>query len=401
MPRILRIINRLNLGGPAFNVANLSHGLAPEFETLVLSGEIDTTEASAEFILKEKGIHAKYIKGMRREISPLHDMDAYKQIVSVIKEFKPDIVHTHAAKAGTLGRLAAWNAKVPVIVHTFHGHVFHSYFSPLKTRVFIGIERSLARVSHAIVAISDVQKQDLVDKFKIAPSSKTHVIPLGFDLNRFDSNKAEKRISFRNQFKLKDDCIAVGLIGRIVPVKNHSMFLNAWKSITDNIKVPVHAFIVGDGEDRDKTEMLCRELGIIYNTREKTEENATLTFTSWMEDVDRVMAGLDVVALTSFNEGTPVSLIEAQAAGKPVVSTEVGGIKDAVIPGGSAFLVASDDIRGFSLALKTLLEDPGKRMEMGKAGTRFVMEKFDVQRLTRDMRTLYHQLLSQNPHTLK
>jgi len=394
MPKVLRIINRLNLGGPTYNVASLTAGLSPEFETLLIAGEKDPTEASSEFILREKGITPQYIKDMRREISLMHDRNAYKQIAKIIREFKPDIVHTHAAKAGTLGRLAAWNAKVPVIVHTFHGHVFHSYFSPLKTRIFIEIERRLSGISDAIVAISEEQRNDLVNIYKVAPAAKTHVIPLGFDLRKFGEQMEQKRESFRRHYQLEEGCVAIGIIGRIVPVKNHELFIRAWQKITTPFTQKIHAFLVGDGEDRLKAEKLCEELGIIYNTPESRKTGASLTFTSWIEDVDRVMAGMDIIALSSMNEGTPVSLIEAQAAGRPIVSTEVGGVRNAVLPNQSALLSPSGNVDLLAKNLLILISDPQLRTTMGLAGTAYVMKKFDSVRLVEDMRELYHSLLN-------
>lgn len=394
MPKILRIINRLNLGGPTYNAASLSAGLAPEFETILLSGEKDDTEASSEFILREMGIQPQYIKGMRREINLKDDRNAYRQIVKIIREFKPDIVHTHAAKAGTLGRLAAWREKVPVIVHTFHGHVFHSYFSPLKTRVFIGIERFLSGISDAIITLSEEQKNDLVNIFKVTPEAKTHIIPLGFKLQRFTENKSEKRKIFRAKYGLDDSTVAVGIIGRLVPVKNHRMFLEAWKKFTAGTDMKVHAFLIGDGEERGRLESQCRQLEIPYNTPGLQEEGATLTFTSWIEEVDTVMAGLDIVALTSLNEGTPVSLIEAQAAGIPVVSTRVGGIVNAVLENRSALLCDSGDVETFASHLLRLSADHSLRAGMSGAATTFVMDKYDERRLVKDMRRLYHDLLN-------
>ena len=393
MPKILRIINRLNLGGPTYNAASLSAGLAPEFETLLLAGEKDETEASSEFILKDMGIVPRYIKGMRREINLRDDRNAYRQIVDIIREFKPDIVHTHAAKAGTLGRIAAWREKVPVVVHTFHGHVFHSYFSPLKTKIFIRIEKFLSGISDAVITLSEEQKNDLVNVFHVAPESKTHIIPLGFRLQRFTENKNLKRDQFRKQYGIDESVLAVGIIGRLVPVKNHRMFLKAWKLFSSSYQNTAHAFVVGDGEDREELEDYCRELNISFNTPAYTQPGATLTFTSWIENVDTVMAGVDIVALTSLNEGTPVSLIEAQAAGKPVVSTNVGGIRNAVIENKSALLCPSGDAGTFASLLLRIARNQELRESMSGTGTSFVLGKYDEGRLIEEMRELYHDLL--------
>lgn len=393
MPRVLRIINRLNLGGPTYNAAYLTKYLAPEFETLLVSGMKDDSEESSEFIVESMGITPVYISNMQREINLKNDFDAYKQLSKIIKEFKPDIVHTHAAKAGTLGRIAAWNNNVPVIIHTFHGHVFHSYFSPLKTKFFIGIEKILSSISTGIIAISDEQKKDLCEKYCVSKSAKTHIVPLGFDLERFAQNKDIKRQDFRKKYNLNYETIAVGIIGRLVPVKNHTLFVKAWKNISSQYKNKVHAFIIGDGEDRLKIESLCNELGILFNTPDNKVDGANLTFTSWIKEVDWAMAGLDIIALTSFNEGTPVSLIEAQAAGKPILSTNVGGLSNAVLEGETCLLSDSDDLLAFTENLTRLLGDKSLRDKMSLAGPAFAMEHFTYLRLVKDIRNLYYELL--------
>jgi glycosyltransferase involved in cell wall biosynthesis len=232
MPRVLRIINRLNLGGISYNVAYLSKYLEPDFETMILSGIKLDSEESSQFILDELGLKAHYLPEMRREINWKNDRAAYLKIKSIIREFKPDIVHTHAAKAGTLGRLAASSCGVKAIVHTFHGHVFHSYFSPLKTKLFIRIEKYLASKSSRIIAISDMQKKEICEDFKICRPEKASVIPLGFDLNRFRNDQEEKRKSFREHYKIAEDEIAVGIIGRITAIKNHDLFLRAFRQAT-------------------------------------------------------------------------------------------------------------------------------------------------------------------------
>jgi glycosyltransferase involved in cell wall biosynthesis len=398
MPRILRIINRLNLGGPTYNVAYLTRYLQPEYETLLVSGQIDETEASSGHILDQLGIQPRYVEHMYRELSFWKDRKGYQEIRKIIQEFKPDIVHTHAAKAGALGRLAAAHEKVPVILHTFHGHVFHSYFSPLKTRLFIEIERYLARKSSAIVAISATQKQELAEEFRIAPSDKIHIVHNGFDLNRFQTNQDALRQQFRKAYHVQESEVAVGIIGRLVPVKNHELFLRALAGIQGRTSVPVRAFIIGDGEDRAKVESLCRELQLptLIGTEQPTSHTPgeiTITFTSWITDIERPLAGLDIVALTSLNEGTPVSLIEAEAAARAIISTRVGGVADIVPEGKAGILVPSQDTAATSAAFLRLIEHPEERQRMGIYGREFVADRFTYQALCANMSRLYHQLL--------
>jgi glycosyltransferase involved in cell wall biosynthesis len=395
MPRVLRIINRFNLGGPTYNVAYLTKYLEPDFETLLVGGAKDDTEDSSEFILDRLGIRPLIIPEMKREIDPLQDRAAYKKIKQIIKDFKPDIVHTHASKAGTLGRLAASACKVPVIVHTFHGHVFHSYFGALKTAFYKNIERYLARKTTTIIAISDKQKDELVNVHSICGEDKVAVIPLGFDLQRFQENTDEKRKSFRSMYNIDDDEIAIVIVGRLVPVKNHAMFLQALKIALGKTQKKVRAFIVGDGEERMNIESKARELGLDFSDAAQNSRKALVTFTSWIKDVDRVCAGADIIALTSFNEGTPVSLIEAQAANKPIVTTNVGGIENVVIPGKTALLCGSNDAEGFASNLLRLIEDSGMRTAMGEYGWQHVRERYHFTRLTADMKALYLRLLAQ------
>ncbi len=395
MPRVLRIINRLNLGGPTYNAAYLSKFLEPDFETLLISGMKNDNEESSEFIVKQLDLHPVYMPEMYRELHPLRDYKSYYKLRKIIEEYKPDIVHTHAAKAGAVGRLAALHSGVPIIVHTFHGHVFHSYFNKVKTKVFIEIERYLAKRTTAIISLSDAQKHDLSEVYKIAPAEKFKVIPLGFDLVRFGENKAEKRAAFRKKYNLDEDEIAIGIIGRIVPVKNHEFFLNVLKLISEKTTKKIRAFIIGDGEGREKTEQTATELGLKFNAGNMCDKDI-LTFTSWIKEIDVSNAGLDIVVLTSNNEGTPVSLIEAQASGKPVVSTNVGGIENIVIQNETALLSPVGDLELFTANLLRVIEDGVLRKKMSENGADFVRHKFSYQRLCSDMANLYNTLLQDN-----
>lgn len=390
MPRILRIINRFNLGGPTYNVAYLTKYLAPEFETMLVGGMKDETEESSVFILKKLGIDPVIIPEMRREIGPRNDWIAYHKIRKLIEAYKPDIVHTHAAKAGTLGRIAALSLGVPVIVHTFHGHVFHSYFGKVKTLVYKNIERFLAKRTSAIVAISQRQKEELSQIHKIAPPEKISVIPLGFDLSRFSVGQTEKRSEFRKKYQVEEDEIAIGIVGRLVPVKNHRLFLDAIKYVSENSHKKIRAFIIGDGESMPEIQNRAAESGLDFST---VAGRSLLTFTSWIHDIDVAYAGLDIVALTSFNEGTPVSLIEAQAAQKPVVSTNVGGIENIILGDETGFLSEISNPSGFFVNLNRLVQDDRLRIKFGESANKNVYERFHYDRLISDMKNLYRNLL--------
>jgi glycosyltransferase involved in cell wall biosynthesis len=394
MPKVLRILNRLNLGGPTLNVAYLTKYLEPDFETILLAGQKDETEASSEYIVRNLGIEPRFVKSMYRSLNPFKDIAAYFEIKRIIKEFKPDIVHTHAAKSGTLGRLAAASAGVPIIVHTFHGHVFHSYFGRFKSQIFIQIERFLAKKTTKIITISETQRQEIAEVFKIAPLSKFAIVPLGFDLDRFQINQKEKRVAFRSEFGVPEETICIGIVGRLVPVKNHALFLRSIKYLKENTQKRFCAFIVGDGESRTEIEQLATELGISYEfmPKGKIADTTELVFTSWRRDIDCVNSGMDIIALTSLNEGTPVSLIEAQAANKAIVSTRVGGIGDIAIEGKTALLSDIQDEEKFCQNLLSLVDDDVFRATIGQNGSDYVMTAFSYRRLVSDVKKLYEQL---------
>jgi glycosyltransferase involved in cell wall biosynthesis len=398
MPKILRIINRFNLGGPTYNAAYLTKYLAPEFETLLVGGAIDETEGNSQFIVKNLGIEPLIIPEMRRSIDPVLDNKAYRKIKKIICEFKPDIVHTHASKAGALGRRAAYKLKVPVIVHTFHGHVFDAYFNKLSAEFYKNVERNLAKKSSCIIALSENQKFDLSERYKICKKERIQIIPLGFDLDRFQENIPVKRKNFRMDYKLQDDELAIGIIGRLVPIKNHSLFLDAVKIVKEKTNKKIRIFIIGDGES--KKEILCKinSLNLSYTENVSGSAENLVTLTSWIQEIDQVIAGLDIIALTSLNEGTPVSLIEAQAGNKPIVSTNVGGIQDVVVNGDTALLSPTCDIESFAENLLKIIGSDSLRIHLSQNGWKNVKEKFHYLRLVGDTQNLYRRLLKQLPY---
>lgn len=394
--KILRIINRFNLGGPTYNAAYLTKYLEPDFETLLVGGVKYEEEGSSEFILENLGIKPVIIPEMKRSLSFKDDKKAYLKIKKIIQEFQPDIVHTHASKAGALGRLAAVKCKVPVIVHTFHGHVFHSYFGKSKTLFYKTIERYLAKKSTKIIAISDIQKEELWNQHSICQKDKLVVIPLGFDLDRFQENTEKKRKSFRDKYKIEDDEIAIGIIGRLVPIKNHPLFINAINEVKMKTSKKIRAFIIGDGEEKDRLIELLKCIGLDYVEWQQKQVSATITFTSWIKDVDWANAGLDIITLSSLNEGTPVSLIEAQASNNPIVTTNVGGVENIVLKNKTAFITESGNLEQFSEAILRLVINDKLRSEMGLKGWGFVKKEFHYSRLIFDVKELYYSLINNN-----
>ena len=390
-------MHRINVGGPTHHAAFLTKFLDNDiFETLLISGNLSNGETSGEYILNNYGVKVTYLKSMFRSINLKKDFMAYNEIRHIIKTFKPDIVHTHAAKSGTLGRLAAIQEKVPVIIHTFHGHVFHSYFGFIKTFIYKLIEKYLARNSSKIIAISELQKKELVQDFKITKDYKITIINLGFDLTKFTQKMIFKRKSFRDEFHVNENEIAIGIVGRLTHIKNQKFFIEALSIVNKNINKKIKAFIIGDGEDRKFLESVAKNCNIEFTDNYSTTHNKLLCFTSWRKDMDYVYAGLDIVCLTSLNEGTPVTLIEAQAASKPIVSTNVGGVKDVVLENISGLISEKDDFNKFSSNLIELIENDNLRRKMSLQGKNYVLKKFNYNKLVSDIKKLYLKSLKQS-----
>ncbi|NOQ74000.1 MAG: glycosyltransferase [Crocinitomix sp.] len=386
MIKVLRIINRFNLGGPTYNATFLSAFLGADFETKLCGGQHEEHEGDSMFIPLQYGLEPQVIEVLERKVNFSNDRKALKEIRRLIREFNPDVVHTHASKAGALGRYAAYKEKVPVIVHTFHGHVFHSYFGRLKTGVYKTVERYLAKKSDAIIAISPIQKGELVNKYKIANESKVRVISLGFDLDRFQSNRATKRTVFREEHNVASTDIAIGIIGRLAPIKNHIGFIQSIDQLAQATTKNIVVFVVGDGELRKEIEEQASAVA-------QKNQNIRFVFTSWIKDVDRILPGFDILALSSLNEGTPVSLIEAQAAGVPVISTDVGGVKDVIKENITGLVVGQFEVVSYAKGLLELVENEEKREKMSQNGWNHVRDKFHYKRLCKDVEELYVELL--------
>lgn len=384
MPKILRIINRFNIGGPTYNATFLSRFLDDEYETLLIGGLPEKDEADSLHILEEYGLSPMLIPEMQRIPSFKSDRAAYRKIKQIIEEFKPDIVHTHAAKAGALGRKAAKACNVPVIVHTFHGHVFHSYFGKVKTEIFKQIERRLAKKSDGIIAISDIQKHELSTIHKICPTDKIKVIPLGFDLDKFQE-ATSKREEVRQQYQIDDDEIAIAIVGRLAPIKNHALFLSSVEKVLENTSKKIKVFIVGDGEERQIISDTVSNINSKFGNK--------IIMTSWIKNIGEFNAGMDVICLTSNNEGTPVSLIEAQAGNLPVLTTDVGGVRDVVKDGETGYIVPKNNVTLFSEKLLFLIENDEERVRLSKNGWDFVREKFHYKTLVNNVNEYYKFLL--------
>jgi glycosyltransferase involved in cell wall biosynthesis len=375
--RVLRIITRLNIGGPAINAALLSTRLDPDrFATLLVAGSEAASEGSMLGLGRlGEGLALRRVAALGREISPVDDLRALAAITKIAREFRPHIVHTHLAKAGTIGRVAARLAGARAVVHTYHGTVFRGYFGGLKSRAVVGIERSLSHITTKIVAITPSQRRELIE-LGIGDERKVVEIPLGFDLAPFldppDQNVARDRLGLPREVPI------VAIVARLVPVKDLSLFIRAMAKVPE----PALAVVVGDGELRTALEAESAALGLGGRCR----------FLGWQRDVSFVYAAADVVALTSRNEGSPVSIIEAMAAGRAVICTAVGGVPDVVQPG-TGVLVPSGDDAAFASGVTALLSDPARRAELGAAARRAVHPAYDAARLVSDITRLYESVL--------
>lgn len=391
--KILRIIARLNIGGPAIHTVLLTEGLSREdFDSLLVCGSVEKGEGDMGYLAAEKNVTPFVIPELGRSINPFNDFIAFSKIYSVICKEKPDIIHTHTAKAGTLGRLAAilynfrpGNKKIKLI-HTFHGHIFSGYFNRLNAALFLRIERFLAKFTSVIITVSESVKAELLS-LGVCPAEKIAVVPLGFELDKFLS------VGPRSQKQVN-----IGIIGRLVPIKNHKLFLDAASIVLcENPGVKIGFMVVGDGPLKKELEGRARALGL----------SANVSFLGWQKDLERVYEDLDIVALTSINEGTPVSIIEAMACARGVVVTDAGGVRDLLGKPRVAssvsssvkimergVLVASRHPQDFAEGIAALIKNRQLRETVASAGREFVRQHFSKSRLITDIENLYKKILS-------
>ena len=384
--RILRVIARLNMGGPALHVSYLTKGLENRgYHTTLVAGKLARGEDSMSYVADELGVEVVPLVAMHRDVSPVYDPVAVTRLVGEIRRVRPHILHTHTAKAGAVGRAAArlaGDARPPVIVHTYHGHVLRGYFDPVRTQFFRETERALARHTNRLIAVGPQVRDDLVE-LGVAPAEKFSVIRLGIDLESRVLT-ADRRAEFRHLFGIPEDRFVVGWIGRMTAIKRVPDILAAFKALRDR-GVEATLCLVGDGPDRDAVEQLASDLGIVRD----------ILFVGYQRDVAPYYAFFDAFLLPSANEGTPVVAIEALASERPVVATRVGGVPDVVDDGEDGFLVEVGDIPALADRLEQLARDPELRARMGKAGRERVVPRYRVERLVDDVDTLYRELLTE------
>ncbi len=384
--KVLRVIARLNIGGPALHVAYLTAGLADRgYDTTLVAGTLARGEESMASVAERRGVKVETLAELHREIAPWRDAWAIIRLARLIRRERPTILHTHTAKAGAVGRIAALlagDARPPIVVHTFHGHVLRGYFNPLTTLGFRTLERWLAWTTTALVAVSPEVRDDLV-RLHVAPPSKFTVVRLGIELDERVCSDDEARRETRRVFGIAPDAFVVGWVGRMTAVKRTEDVLRTLRTLVGN-GVDAYLCLVGDGPDREDLERYGHELGVIKRC----------LFFGYQQDVSRFYNAIDVLLLSSVNEGTPVSVIEALAAGRPVVATRVGGVPDVVRDGVDGFLVEAGDVTALADRLAELAADPERRARMGAEGRARVLERYAVDRLVDDVDRLYRSLLA-------
>lgn len=381
--KIIFIQSRAVVGGP-INVVRATACACKEFyETLVITGRAEKGEELAIDSLTKNGIRTIMVREIGEAINPFLDLLAMWKIYKIVKREKPSIVHTHTAKAGALGRLAAWLAGVPIIIHTFHGQHFEGYFPVMISRMLVIMERFLSKITTKIVAVSPKLSNELSYRYKIASSEKLSTIPIGIDLERFLKSYMDKGF-LRNELQIDEQTIIIAIIGRLVPIKNHEMFLKEAKKVRFRSNKKLKFVVVGDGKLRDYLQLLVNKLGISNDT----------FFLGLRKDVEKIYADADIVVLTSKNEGLPFVLIEAMASGKPVVAAAVGGVSDVVKNGETGLLVKPSEEEIANGILK-LINDDGLRVSMGQKGRKRVSTKFTEDSLVRDTLNLYKKLQSE------
>lgn len=410
--KIVRVIARLNVGGPAKHVVWLTSGLrGSDCESLLVAGTVPDSEEDMSYFAAEHSVEPFLIAEMSREVSLKDALTIWKLYRLFCRE-RPDIVHTHTAKAGTVGRIAGfiyrWFTPSTLIgrprrclfVHTYHGHIFHSYYGPLKTRLFLLIEKTLARlITNRIIVVSEQQRAEIQERFGVGQPNQFVVIPLGLDLGGFVEWQ-NRRQTFRDELGIMDEDLLIGIVGRLTEIKNHELFLRAVASLKQRLvskkfSSRLRFVVIGDGNLRDKLETQARSLGLVED----------VIFAGNRRDPENFYAALDIVSLTSFNEGTPLTLIEAMANARPVVATAVGGVVDllgevvdkdqvghySVCQRGIS--VPSGDADAFAAGLHRLIEDTNLRKDLGERGLSYVTGNHSKERLLNDMRALYDELL--------
>ena len=378
---IVHVIARLNVGGAALHVLQLAREQQRRgHRVVVVAGTLAAGEESMEYVADELGVGVLKLPSLQRELSARADLAAVLLLRRIIRARRPDVLHTHTAKAGATGRLAALaagDARPKAIVHTFHGHVLSGYFSRRWERVFRRIEWVLAHATGTLIAVSDEVRDDLV-RFGVASRERFVVVPYGFELPPWSTADDEARARIRADLGLSDETFAIGWAGRLTAIKRPLDLIRTLRSVVD-AGVDAVLVLVGDGELRGETEALARELGVAEQTR----------FVGFQQRIREWYAAVDASLLTSANEGTPVVAIESLAAQRPVVATAAGGTGTVVLEGESGYLLPVGDTDGLARRLVALAHDPELRERLGAAGAADVRVRFATARMADEVEAVY------------
>jgi glycosyltransferase involved in cell wall biosynthesis len=380
--RVLRIIARLNVGGPAHHVMILNERLDPErYESVLLIGATGPGEGSYEARARERRLDVRSVPGLGPVPRPLDDLRALMALMRHVRGFRPDIVHTHTAKAGILGRLAARLAlgRAPIVIHTYHGHVLRGYFGPATEAVYKLLERVLGRLSTRLIGVSPATVDELV-ALRVAPRRQFTALPIGLDLDRFAA-VSPAADGLRGALGSGPDTLVATFVGRLVPIKRVDLLIDAVK-LARARGADVRLAIVGDGELRAALEAQAASL------------RDAVAFLGFRDDIAQIAAATDLAVLSSDNEGTPVALIEAAAAGVPALATDVGGVADIVLDGQTGHLVAPGDVEALAQALARAAGDRAGLRRMGAAAREHVASRYGAARLVGDIDALYTDLLA-------
>lgn len=372
--------SRICIGGPAIHMEILSKYLPSDrYETILVGGRVEEDEKDKSEELRARNINVILLDQMKRQVTLWDDLKSLRQLIRLLRREQPDIVCTHTAKAGAIGRVAAFIARVPIIVHTFHGHVFRNYFGKIKTLVFIQIERFLALITDQIIAISPSQYKDITEIFRIAPARKVAMVRLGLELQPFINLQHSDEL--KAAIGLPPESRLLGFVGRLVPIKNTGMALQVLESLLKEDE-RYHLCIAGDGEEREKWEEYARQQKIDQHVH----------FLGWIEKIESVLAGIDILILTSLNEGTPIAVIEAMASQVPVVATAVGGVPDLIRHEQNGFLVPIDDVEGMIRCIKQIMVSPQATRAMMQNAAAGIIDQYEYHHLVREIDEIYMRL---------
>lgn len=380
--KVLHIITRLDNGGSAENTFLTVTGLNKAgWDVSLMSGPVDLPSQDRRKQIEKQGVEYIHMPDLVRNVHPFKDLEAFYKMYRLLRKRKFDIVHTHTSKAGFLGRLAAWLARTPLIIHTPHGHVFFGYFGAFKTRIILSLEKWISRITGQMVALTSGEKRDYV-KYGVCDTEKITVICSGIELNKFKEASWSEKRTLRKELGIPENAKIVGTVGRLVPVKGPVFLIDAAKFVLS--KHPNTFFLfVGDGELKHELVKRARKLDIEHQ----------VLFVGWRDDVARILSLFDIFVFPSLNEGMGRVLVEAMTLGKPIVASDVGGIPDLVIHGKNGFLVCPKNPLELAKGIKILIEDKNQREHMGECGKEMAWN-FSKDKMIEEIVKLYSELMS-------